>query len=452
MTQHPEKARLAGCAMASVSRENGVNRALTSGIAARGWQDCGKAAPSATTLVGSWRQALPKWAGKGETPLHTLPDSPVWAYELKTEGKTMKKILFATTALIATASVAAADVRLSGYGRFGLDYNDGNSTTAADTGPGGRGFYNATTGLYQAVPTSSTNLTSRLRLQFDMSTETDGGVAFGARFRAQAESRDGTAGGATFNGARFFTSYEGFTLQVGNIIGAIENTPGTYLETRTAGVGIDGAGFESHVGNVNGEAFNWDAYSSGGTGANGVEVLYSANGFTGHISYSNDNPTTFTGTTPERVAAMIAYTWNDWTFALAAQDSDALWEDKVVVTAAGDIGQFGVRLAYADNDGIGKFGLYGNMDIGAASNILLYVTSEDAVGQGDVDNGRNDNRDSATWGQTAAGSPQFNTNSEGTGYGIHYSYDLGGGVSFEAGARRASNDNTTAQAGVYFSF
>jgi len=49
------------------------------------------------------------------------PDSPVWAYELKTEGKTMKKILFATTALIATASVAAADVRISGYGRFGLD-------------------------------------------------------------------------------------------------------------------------------------------------------------------------------------------------------------------------------------------------------------------------------------------------------------------------------------------
>jgi outer membrane protein OmpU len=34
----------------------------------------------------------------------------------------MKKILFATTALIATAGMAAAEVRLSGYGRFGLDY------------------------------------------------------------------------------------------------------------------------------------------------------------------------------------------------------------------------------------------------------------------------------------------------------------------------------------------
>ena len=38
----------------------------------------------------------------------------------------MKKVLFATTALIATASMAAAEVRISGYGRFGLDYNDSN--------------------------------------------------------------------------------------------------------------------------------------------------------------------------------------------------------------------------------------------------------------------------------------------------------------------------------------
>jgi len=327
----------------------------------------------------------------------------------------MKKILFATTALIATASVAAADVRLSGYGRFGLDYNDGN-----DRAVNGR---------------SSTNITSRLRLQFDMSTETDGGVAFGARFRAQAESRDNAPGGAFFNGARFFTSYEGFTLQVGNIIGAIENTPGLYLETRTAGTGIDGASFVSVVTNVNDEYFNWDAYSSAGVGANGVEVIYSANGFTGHLSYSTDNGTTAV----DRFGVMGAYTFGDWTVAVSAQDSDIAWEDKVVVSVAGDIGQFGVRAAYADNDGISKWGLYGNMDIGTASNILLWVTDEGAVDAADVVAGRTDNTVAVGGG-------------EGTSYGIHYSYDLGGGVSFEAGAREASWDNTTVQAGVYFSF
>lgn len=349
----------------------------------------------------------------------------------------MKKVLFATTALVATASVAAADVRISGYGRFGLDYNDSHSTdqNSAD---------------FDGI--SETTLTSRLRLQFDMSAETDQGVAFGARFRAQAESRDNTPNGATFNGARFFVTSGGFTLGVGNIIGAIENTPGTYLETRTAGTGIDGAGFVSHVGNVNGEYFNWDAYSSAGTGVNGVEVLYSAGGFNGHVSYSERNDsitTTGTGTTAtttvtdgiNRAAISLAYTWNDWTAALAYQDSSADWEDKGIFAVYGDIGPVGVRFAYADNDGIGKYGLYGNMDIGAASNILLWVTQEDDVSQADVDNGRNDNRDA-----------NGVEGSEGTSYGIHYSYDLGGGVSFEAGARESSDDNTTVQAGVYFSF
>lgn len=348
----------------------------------------------------------------------------------------MKKILFATTALIATASVAAADVRISGYGRFGLDFNENNDRVG--TNP-----------LAALNGRSETNITSRLRLQFDMSTETDGGVSFGARFRAQAESRDNAPGGAFFNGARFFASYESFTLQVGNIVGAVENTPGLYLETRTAGIGIDGAGFASLVANVNGhisgplnESFNWDSYSSGGTGANGVEVIYSANGFTGHISYSADNGLP---TQPARTAAMVAYTFGDWTAALSFQDSDLAFGDKTLVTVAGDIGQFGVRLAYADNDGIDKFGIYGNMDLGAASNILVYVTSEDAVSAADVAAGRGDNRDASAVNAGIGGS-------EGTGYGIHYSYDLGGGVSFEAGARQASWENTTVQAGVYFSF
>ena len=39
---------------------------------------------------------------------------------MKTEGKIMKKILFATTALVATASVAAADVSFSGYAAMGV--------------------------------------------------------------------------------------------------------------------------------------------------------------------------------------------------------------------------------------------------------------------------------------------------------------------------------------------
>ncbi|WP_165978871.1 porin [Antarcticimicrobium luteum] len=329
----------------------------------------------------------------------------------------MKKVLFATTALIATASMAAAEVRISGYGRFGVDYNDANDRAV------------------NGVP--STTITSRLRLQFDMSTETDGGVVLGARMRMQSESRDNAAGTGVWNAARFYASYGGFTLGVGNIIGAIENTPGMYLETRTAGTGIDGAGFVSLVTNVNNEYFNWDAYSSAGAGANGVEVLYSSGAFNGHISYSTRNGAIGL----DRAAVNVSYTFGDWTAALGAQDTDIAWGDKVLVTLQGDLGQYGVRLAYADNEGISKWGLYGNMDIGAASNILVWVTDEDAVSAADVLAGRGDNRDTALLDR-----------GEGTSYGIHYSYDLGGGASFEAGWRESSADNTTVQAGVYFSF
>ncbi|MDF1717031.1 MAG: porin [Antarcticimicrobium sp.] len=361
----------------------------------------------------------------------------------------MKKVLFATTALIATAGMAAAEVRISGYGRFGVDYNDGADAGLAGLGdyPGGRGPSRGNDTAVNGV--SSTTITSRLRLQFDMSTETDGGVALGGRFRAQANSGNNVAGGAAFNGARFFASYGGFTLMVGNILGAIENTTGLYLETKSAGTGVDGSNFVSLVTNVNNEYFDWDAYSSGGAGANGVEVLYSSGAFNGHISYSQRNvaPGGYYGlvageTQHSRVGANVSYTFGNWTGALGFQDSTALFEDKVLVTLQGDLGQYGVRMAYADNDGINKWGLYGNMDIGAASNLLVWVTDEEAVSAADVVAGRGDNRDAV------AGSNQ----EEGTSYGIHYSYDLGGGASFEAGYREASNGNTTVQAGVFFSF
>ena len=349
----------------------------------------------------------------------------------------MKKVLFATTALIATASVAAADVRISGYGRFGLDWNEANGNTGM----------------------GETSITSRLRLQFDMSTETDNGITFGARFRAQAESRDGAGasgpinvidsdsdgnfdtvepgGGASFNGARFFATVGGFTLGVGNILGAVEAMQGLYLETRTAGLGIDGAGFQSVVTNMAGNNFDWDAYSSAGFGVNGIEVIYNGGAFGVHVSYSDDTNNTFAvGTSGETNTAISGYyTFGDWTVALGYNDEENVGvnadNDLIIFTVQGDLGIAGVRLAYAEMDNTAatggdssKLGLYGTFDIGAATSLVAFVTDEDSPG----------------------------LVTDGTGYGLHISHDLGGGVSFEAGWGENSSDNTTVQAGVYFSF
>jgi outer membrane protein OmpU len=357
----------------------------------------------------------------------------------------MKKVLFATTALIATASMAAADVRISGYGRFGLDYNSANERVAG---------------------VSETNITSRLRLQFDMSTETDAGVGFNARFRAQAESRDGVARGAAFNGARFGVTYGGLAVNVGNIIGAVENTPGLYTTgTRSAGTGIDGMGFHSlavksvsgtHAGGFGGGTqFNWDAYSSAGVGANGIEALYSAGGFTGHVSYSQRNGGAVLGNAngEQRTAIMLTYSFGDYYVAGSYQSADNTAtfttsngtvidanDGLYLITAGGDFGQFGARVAYGSTDAVDSVTVEGNVDLGAASNLLVWVNSADV--------------DANILADTTAGSnlAAVGRAVDGTSFGINYQYDLGGGATFVAGYVDEADDDNQFQAGVYFSF
>ena len=150
----------------------------------------------------------------------------------------MKKILFATTALVATASVAAADVSFSGYARFGLSYNDG---------------------------TGEVTNASRFRIQADVSTETDSGLTLNARQRFQTE--ENSTGG--LNGVRFGASMGAVSVNLGNINGVIESAPNLYMSTKSAGVGLEGNGFESLAVNTAAGARGCTAYSSGGAGATG---------------------------------------------------------------------------------------------------------------------------------------------------------------------------------------
>jgi outer membrane protein OmpU len=327
----------------------------------------------------------------------------------------MKKVLFATTALIATAGMAAAEVSMSGYGRFGLDYNSANE---------------------RVVGRSKTNITSRLRLQFDMTAETDAGVAFNARYRAQAESRDGVAGTGAFNGARFGVSYNGVTVNVGNIIGAVENARGLYATgTRSAGTGIDGMGFHQIAIKTNGgTVFNWDAYSSAGAGSNGIEVLYSAGGFTGHVSYSQRNGGTVAGSAggEDRTGVMATYSFGDYYVTAAMQSSSVPLNDITFAAAGGNFGAFGAKLAYGSTDQVDSFTLEGNMDIGAASNVLVWVNSADAPG--------------------SVSTVKGDGGVDGTSFGINYQYDLGGGATVVAGYVDEADDDNQFQAGVYFSF
>lgn len=320
----------------------------------------------------------------------------------------MKKVLFATTALVATAGVAAADVTFGGYGRFGIMYND-NDSTGGD---------------------SDTDVTSRLRLQIDATAESDAGVVFGARMRIQQNNSDdnvnvakgpdgvyGTAddvitsggpAGTGINGVRFFARTGGFEVGVGNIFGALESMPGQYpVDMGLTGLGYDYTAFDDRG----------DQYSSGGNGAagsNGVEVLYSAGDLAVHVSASDIN---------DRVAGYVAYTWSGWTFAVGGQDSDAASDTEWTATAGGSFGIADVTLAYADNGtGGDRVVLAGRFDVGAATDIEVYVADNDGGTEDD------------------------------TGYGIDFNHDLGGGTSLRGGVVKQFDGDTVADMGVRFNF
>jgi outer membrane protein OmpU len=92
----------------------------------------------------------------------------------------MKKLLLATSILAGTAGLAAAEITLSGDARMG--FLDDFVYTDADDDVG---------------------FTSRARVTFTFSGETDGGLSFGASFRADNSSNaaNGTAGSVFLSGA-----------------------------------------------------------------------------------------------------------------------------------------------------------------------------------------------------------------------------------------------------------
>ncbi len=304
----------------------------------------------------------------------------------------MKKVLLATTALVAFAGAASADVNLSGSARFGLQWRD-----------------NAPVGA------PSTRLEKRVTLNIDMSTETDSGLELGGRIRL----RNNEAQGITLaNDAVLYLKSGGLKLSVGNVCGALECMPGLYAGT----VGLNGNGFHNVVTNSAGAAgyWGWTAYTSNPALTDRVEIEYSAGDFSGMLTYggSLNDPTALANP----ISAHVAYTFGDWTVALGVQDGDAPagFGDKTVVTVGGKLGDFGVGLAYADNNGDDKFTLNGSYSFGATT-VSAFVSDDGAA--------------------AATDNP----------FGIGVSYDLGG-ASLVAGYASDAMGNKNASAGIKFKF
>lgn len=311
----------------------------------------------------------------------------------------MKKILLASTALIATAGVAAADISLSGTGRFGLSYVE-------DRAGANRG---------------DSVLYSRLRINIDGSTETDGGVEFGARLRIQAtnDAANNEQNQATLSGARFSVAYGGLEVYIGNTGGAIDN-----MKFKSGNE--PGALFEA--GQTAGRDYGGFGYSSGGAGANALYATYAV----GDLLFGAGFDDQANG---EEVDVFVTYTMGNFGGTLAyGQRNDSVGgdDDTVMLGLDYNVGDLNLTALIGDEDTgtVAQDGLF----YGVSANYAI---------------------SSATAIQFAYGTGEEST--DDTAYGIGATHSLGGGVTLAAGVGQtddgtAAGGKTYASAGVRLSF
>jgi outer membrane protein OmpU len=160
----------------------------------------------------------------------------------------MKKILFATTALVATAGVAAADVALSGWAEMGVIGGDRYDATQFHTD---------------------------IDVTFKLSGEADNGLTFGATIDLDEEG-----GFANTNGGpeAVYVAYGGFKLTMGDTDGAFD---AAMQEVNYGGSIADDE--SSHAG------YNGNAGLDGDEDGQVATAAYSSGSFTGYLSVEVDD-------------------------------------------------------------------------------------------------------------------------------------------------------------------
>lgn len=319
----------------------------------------------------------------------------------------MKKILIATTALVATAGVAAAEVAVSGNGRMGVVYNG-----------------------------SDLNFSSRLRVVFTASGETDGGLQFGGSFRADQSgisdsqsvlpagfiggSNNGTAGHVYISGA--FGK-----LAMGDTVSAAEEVIGdlpeigfqdvaandiTYITGDNAGNPVGGSGFDN-------------------TGPNAL-YTYSNGALTFALSMNDGQATNAGAANIQDYAVGVKYSMDAYSVSLGYEVSDpevGQSAKHLIVGADATFADTTVKVFYGDGSGaIDGFRQYG---IGVTSKFDA-ITVKGFV--------RND--------RALAGAADV------TSWGLGGEYSLGGGASVAGGFSDNDRPNTKVRAdfGLKFTF
>lgn len=133
----------------------------------------------------------------------------------------MKKLLLATSALVALAGAAAAEVTVTGTARIGLRYDDSLVYT------NDAGFIRERSGF---------NVITRARVIFTMTGETDSGLSFGATVRAdQANEANSGSNNSSSAGTVWISGTYG-RLTAGDVDSALESAVGDLPQIGVSGL------------------------------------------------------------------------------------------------------------------------------------------------------------------------------------------------------------------------
>ena len=291
----------------------------------------------------------------------------------------MKKILLATTVFAGFAGVASAEVTLSGDARMGVIYSE---------------------------QFDSMDFTSRARVAFALSGESDSGLSFGASFRA--DNAVGASGGSA--GSVYISGAFG-KLSMGDVDSAIKAAVG-----QVSGVGLTGLGDQNEVAH--------GGLTVSATDPSGALYEYTTGGFTLYVSamdgYTNlpSPPALFPSQAAPSVYGIAAkYAAGNYTVALGYEDRGGIEETSVGGSAV--FGATTVKAVYADVNGFADYALSVDYTTGATT-ITGFVHDGDLV--------------------------------LNTAYGLGASYDLGGGAKVVGGVVSDAAGFMRADVGVSMAF
>lgn len=239
----------------------------------------------------------------------------------------MKNLLIASTALVASAGFASADIALDGSANFGVKYNSANATT--------------------------TTVHHEVDFGISGSGTTDGGLTFGASLDVD----DDNANNGTVNDSEVFISGAFGTLTVGSVDPATDGFG-------SADVGFDGIGIDDDAESIKTAGSTADVHFSTTFGALGVIV-------SAHSTNSD-------------AAIRLSYDFGDFNASIGHADNSGAGANRAAtsIQLGGTFGAVKANAFYTDGSGSVTTNGYG-VDLGytmGATTITVAYGDTDAAG------------------------------------------------------------------------